>query len=660
MCGIAGYFTHHPSQTEDGLAVLRRMTRCLAHRGPDAEGFWQSTDAKVNLGHRRLSILDLSPAGAQPMHSNSGRYVVVFNGEIYNFKTLQSDLAALGVTFRGHSDTEVLLAAVEQWGLAPSLQRFVGMFAFALWDQAERILHFARDRMGEKPLYYGWWGSALLFGSELKALAAYPGWAGEVNRDALAVFFRHSYIPAPYSIYAGIKKLLPGTLLSVKLDRTVPGDLPEPQEYWSIRGALAQGANAPFTGSAEEAVTELERLLRDAVGLQMVADVPLGAFLSGGIDSSTVVALMQAQSTRPVKTFSIGFGEAAYNEAEHAKRVAAHLGTDHTELYVTPADALAVIPKLPEIYDEPFADSSQIPTFLVSQLARQHVTVSLSGDGGDELFAGYPRYFDTIKLWRRLSRTPGFIRSPLARVLLSVPPEKWENWLGWAAARTLGTAWRGRLGDRLHKLAGVLNQASPEALYLAMLTSPDTVDIVIGARPLETILQRETGARTGLESGLLTMMGALDLMAYLPDDILAKVDRASMATSLESRIPMLDHRVVDFACALPEQYKFRNGQGKWVLRRVLDRYVPQSLIDRPKMGFGVPIEQWLRGPLRDWAEALLAEDRLRREGFLNPIKVRRKLTEHLSGIRRWHSCLWDALMFQAWLERNRTEENART
>ncbi len=650
MCGIAGFINSEALRSEEARAIISGMTRSLAHRGPDGEGVWRSADGRVNLGHRRLAIIDLSPAGTQPMMSAGGRFVAVFNGEIYNFKALSGELSAHGFQPRGHSDTEVLLAAVEQWGVGGALRRFVGMFAFALWDQQEGVLHLARDRMGEKPLYYGWSGRTFLFGSELKAMAAHPDWGGEIDRDALALFFCHSYIPTPHSIYQGIRKLPPGECLSLAVEKLAPDELPESTAYWSVREAFAHGASQPSAATDGEAVERLEKLLREAVALQMVADVPLGAFLSGGVDSSVVVALMQAQSARRVRTFSIGFLEEEYDEAAHARRVAAHLGTEHTELYVSPADALAVIPKLPQIYDEPFADSSQIPTYLVSQLARRHVTVSLSGDGGDELFAGYPRYFATERIWRKQRRVPSILRRPVAAFLRWPSPARWDRGLGWAAQAALGPSWRGRLGDRMHKLAGLLTFTSSHELYAALVARPLGAGATVrGARLLETRLQ--IAARlAGGRAGLITGMTGLDLISYLPDDILVKVDRAAMAVSLESRVPLLDHRVVEFAGALPEKFKVRDGRGKWALRQVLYRHVPRELIDRPKMGFGVPIEHWLRGPLRDWGETLLGESRLRAEGFLDPKPIRQMWAEHQAGTRRWHYPLWDALMFQAWLE----------
>jgi asparagine synthase (glutamine-hydrolysing) len=645
MCGFVGFLTEGGSR--DSEATVLAMARAIAHRGPDADGAWVDNEAGVAFGHRRLSIVDLSAAGHQPMASSSGRYMLVFNGEIYNFPVLRLELEQRGHTFRGNSDTEVMLAAFEAWGIEASLKRFVGMFAFALWDRLERQLTLGRDRLGEKPLYYGWISNTFLFGSELKGLRAHPLWRGEINRDALAVYLRHNYVPGPYSIYHGVHKLPPGTYLNIRF--SMVGQSPEPISYWSARQVAEAGLSDPFKGSAAEAVDALETLLKDAVRQQMVADVPLGAFLSGGIDSSTIVALMQSQSDRPVKTFSIGFHEEGYDEAVHAKSVAGHLGTEHTELYVSPQEALDVIPRLPTLYDEPFADSSQIPTFLVAQLARRHVTVSLSGDAGDELFAGYNRYFWGRSLWRRLGPIPLPVRTMAAAGLTALPPAGWD-----AAFKATGWALPAKLrlrtpGDKLHKLAAILAVDSPETMYRKLVSHWETPSdlLVAGSEPPTALTDLERWA--ALPDFTQRMMH-LDLVSYLPDDILVKVDRAAMGVSLESRVPMLDHRVVEFAGRIPMNLKIREGQGKWILRQVLHRYVPQALIDRPKMGFGVPIDSWLRGPLREWAEDLLSEPRLRNDGYFDPALIHQKWHEHLSGKRNWQYHLWDVLMFQAWLK----------
>lgn len=652
MCGIAGFIDKSGALRADGqLESLRAMVSRLHHRGPDSSGTWQDAPAGLNLGHARLAIVDLTPSGAQPMLSADGRWVIVFNGEIYNFQELRDSLRACGHKFTGTSDTEVLLAGAVEWGVRETLGRCVGMFALAIYDRRERELHLARDRMGEKPLYYGWAKGVFLFASELKALRAHPAWTGDVDRGALQAYFRHSFIPAPASIFKGIHKLLPGSLLTLSLGRLDPVDCGQPVRYWSVIEQVKAGQAAPFAGSDTEAVEELGRLLKRAVGQQMVADVPLGAFLSGGIDSSAIVALMQSQSPRPVKTFTIGFGEADYNEAPHAAAVARHLGTEHTEMYVTPADALAVIPRIPEIYDEPFADSSQIPTYLVSALARKHVTVSLSGDAGDELFGGYRRYSDALTIWRKMVRVPAILRRPAAQVIGLADAPTWEKGLGWLLPLMAGQGWRGRTGDRLHKLARLFKQPDSLALYLRLICrDPEAAAMVLGGEPRQLEIERAAQEILGTSAGLITQMTYLDMVSYLPDCILTKVDRAGMAVSLEGRIPLLDHRVVEFACRLPDRCKIRDGQGKWILRQLLYQHVPRELIERPKMGFGVPIEQWLRGPLRDWAENLLDENRLRQEGFLDPEPIRRKWAEHLSGARRWHYYLWDVLMFQAWLE----------
>jgi asparagine synthase (glutamine-hydrolysing) len=619
------------------------MARRIAHRGPDDAGTWLDDAAGMALAHVRLSILDVSPAGHQPMVSRSGRYVTVFNGEIYNHSELRARLPR--AAWRGHSDTEALLAGVEAWGLQETLRSAVGMFALALWDREERVLWLARDRMGEKPLYYGSQNGVFFFGSELKALRAHPEFAPDVDRDALALFLRHCYVPAPYSIYRGVRKLPPGTLL-----RLAASGSEEISSYWSMAAAVAAGRDDPFTGSEEEAIGLLDAKIGAAVSLQRVADVPLGAFLSGGVDSSTVVALMQAQSPRPVKTFTIGLREPGYNEADHAKAVAGHLGTDHTELYVTPDEARSVIPALPELYDEPFGDSSQVPTHLVSKLARQQVTVSLSGDGGDELFGGYNRYFWGDRIWRKVGWMPGPVRRASGRLITSVPARTWSASyaaLGNVVPRSLRIA---RLGDKLHKLADRMSAVDDiDDLYCSLVSEwKHPSEVVIGGREPPTLLSDRSAWPQGL--GPEERMMYLDAMTYLPDDILAKVDRAAMGVSLESRVPLLDHRVVEFAWRLPMSMKIRGGQGKWILRQVLYRYVPRQLIERPKMGFGIPLGAWLRGPLKDWAEGLLEEGRLVREGFLRPEPIRHKWAEHLSGERDWEQPLWNVLMFQAWLE----------
>ncbi|MGZ5092905.1 MAG: asparagine synthase (glutamine-hydrolyzing) [Burkholderiales bacterium] len=646
MCGLCGFLQiDRVIEPSSMTTVVERMADTLFHRGPDDSGTWIDKDAGIALGHRRLSIIDLSPEGHQPMTSHSGRYVMAYNGEIYNFRELRKELERDGVQWRGHSDTEVMLAAFEAWGVEGALQRFNGMFAFALWDRNEKALHLARDRLGEKPLYYGWAGKTFLFASELKALKAHPAWRAEIDRNALAAYLRHNYVPAPYSIYTGIAKLPPGHRIKLMAHDTGPV---RTEPYWSLREAAEAGVANPLDVDDETAVEELDRLLRDAIARRMVADVPVGVFLSGGIDSSTVVALMQAQSSRPVRSFSIGFAEEAYNEARHAKAVAQHLGTDHTELYVTPQQAMSVIPKLPLIYDEPFADSSQIPTFLVSELARKHVAVTLSGDGGDELFCGYVRYFWGRRIWNRIGRLPYGLRTLTAAALRSLSPSSW-NVLFAGMNRLMSSTAVGELtGDRVHKLANVLAVSSPDALYHGLVSHwPQPQSMVHGSRePLTALTDRTQWARL---SDFTQRMMFLDAVTYLPDDILVKVDRASMAVSLEARVPMLDHRVVEFAWRVPLSRKNRNDQGKWLLRQVLYRYVPPALIDRPKMGFGVPIDSWLRGPLRGWAEDLLCEHRLRDQGYFDPAPIRQKWAEHTSGGCNWQYWLWDILMFQAWL-----------
>lgn len=656
MCGVVGVLNYRESEPN---RLVSEMIGAIRYRGPDDSGVWCDERVGVGLGHARLSILDLSPEGHQPMLSSSGRYVLSYNGEVYNFAELRSELEIAGAKFRGHSDTEVMLAAFEEWGIESAVRRFVGMFAFALWDRERRVLTLVRDRIGIKPLYFGWAGKTFLFGSELKALRAHKGFHAEIDRGALASFMRVGYVPAPLSIYKHVYKLSAGCVLTVgeRELEAAEGFSPDPDarhaawrpvRYWSAKERVEAGCASPFKGSEAEAVEQLDGLLRNAVGLRMIADVPLGAFLSGGIDSSLVVALMQAQSNRPIRTFTVGFHEAEYNEAIHARKVAEHVGTDHTELYVSPEQARAVIPRLPAMYDEPFADSSQIPTFLVSELARRHVTVALSGDGGDELFAGYNRYFWGRRLWRYLDLVPPSIRRGLAGGITSLSPAAWANFFE-RFGRFLPVV--AKPGDKLHKLAALLALPDPDTMYLGMISLwKDPAEIVVqGVEPLTPVTDRANWAT--LQDFTMRMM-YLDLITYLPDDILTKVDRASMAVGLEARVPLLDHRVVEFAWRLPLSFKIRQeGEGKWLLRRVLDRYVPRQLIERPKMGFGVPLDSWLRGPLREWAEELLDEQRLRREGYLHPAPIREKWAEHLSGKRNWQYPLWNVLMFQAWVER---------
>lgn len=642
MCGFTGFLER--SGFSDGDAMLRRMANTIAHRGPDSDGYWVDGEAGVALAHRRLAIIDLSPAGHQPMLSHNGRFVLSYNGEIYNHIGLRRELDEQGENaWRGHSDTETLLQGFSVWGVRGTLERANGMFAFALWDRSERKLYLARDRMGEKPLYYGVQGKTLLFGSELKALRQHPAWQGRIDRGALSLFLRHSYVPGPYSIYDGVQKLPPGHYLEI-----VAGDvnLPEPVAYWDIADKARQGRDQPFEGSPEAAVDALEELLLDAVGIRMAADVPLGAFLSGGYDSSTIVALMQRQSSRPVKTFSIGFSEAEYDESHHAKRVAHHLGTDHTELYATPQDALDQIPILPHHWDEPFADASQIPTLLVSRLARSAVTVSLSGDGGDELFCGYNRYAQGYDVWRRLGRIPRGLRRMVSGALRLAPAGAIDKAMKIAPANLRRMA----VGDRLLKLADVLDVDQGDDFYRVLVShNKDPGSLVIGGHEPPTIMS-EADPDWPATGDFRNRMMYLDMRSYLPDDILVKVDRASMAVSLESRVPLLDHRVVEFALAMPLAHKLRNGEPKWPLRQVLYRYVPREMMERPKTGFGVPIEHWLRGSLRDWADDLLEPDRLRREGFLDADAVSRLWSDTRSGRRRAHHHVWDILMFQAWLD----------
>jgi asparagine synthase (glutamine-hydrolysing) len=648
MCGITGLF--RPGGGDDSVLVgyVRRMTDAIAYRGPDASGLWSCASAGIAFGHRRLSILDLSEAGAQPMKSACGRFTVTFNGELYNHLDIRAELEAAGSApnWRGHSDTETLLAAIRQWGVAATLSRMIGMFAFALWDSEARTLTLCRDRFGEKPLFYGWCNQDLLFASELKALAVHPDWAPSLDRAALTAFMRYSYVPAPATIWRGIRKLPPASFVTFAAD-AAPGTQPQPQAYWSLREQVVAAQDVRINDE-QEAVGELERLLSAAVKRQCLSDVPLGAFLSGGIDSSTIVALMQAQASQPVRTFSIGFAEGAYNEAEEARKVASHLGTAHTEFYVDAKTALDVIPKLPRMYDEPFADSSQVPTHLVAQLARPHVTVALSGDAGDELFGGYNRHVWGGALNARLGRLPAPLRKAIGALLGAIAPEP-AGTIANALQPLLPARFKVRhAGDQIAKLARLVGADTVDQLYRALCSiDADPSQAVVGGAEEGSWAVGEM-AQIDVPIDPLDRMTLADALSYLSDDILQKVDRAAMAVALETRVPFLDKDVVEFAARVPPGMKVRDSSGKWLVRQVLDRHVPRALIDRPKTGFSTPLDDWLRGPLRSWAGDLLSPARLARQGLFKPNRVARMLDEHMSRRQNHAYWLWNVLMAEAW------------
>jgi asparagine synthase (glutamine-hydrolysing) len=642
MCGIAG-FVADPAQrqsSEQIEKIARTMDLSLAHRGPDDHDVWVDREAGAALVHRRLSIVDLSAAGHQPMHSADGRYVITYNGEVYSYLPIRAEIEANGHRFRGHSDTEVILESVARVGVRATIERLIGMFALAIWDRKDRTLTLVRDRLGIKPVYWAKIGGLFMFASELKAMRGCPGWTPRIRPEAVASFLRHNYIPAPHTIYHDVYKLEPGSILALPF-----GGEPRIERFWDAREVALAGLRDPLKEDDATLTESLEKLLVDAVGRRMIADVPLGAFLSGGIDSSTVVALMKAANSGPVKTFSIGFEQAGFNEAPHAAAIAKHLGTEHTELTVTSQQALDVVPKLADMFDEPFADSSQIPTYLVSAMTRKHVTVALSGDGGDELFAGYNRYQLTRRFWRTLSLLPSPARNAFAAGLTSLSTQRWDQWFAMLPGKLSPT----QPGDKIYKVASVLKLGNADELYRQLISHWTPTQVAPSVTELQGILW-DGSVRKDFPD-LLDRMQFLDLVTYLPDDILTKVDRASMAIALEARVPLLDHRVVELAWRLPHAAKIRGRTTKWLLRQVLYKHVPRELLERPKMGFGVPLAEWLRGPLRDWAESLLSEKRLAATEFLDSKIIRRYWTEHLSGKRNWQYLLWDVLMFEAWRER---------
>jgi asparagine synthase (glutamine-hydrolysing) len=646
MCGITGLWQFQSAA--DLESCVRRMADALFHRGPDDAGVWVDQNAGLALGHRRLAVVELSAAGHQPMVSVCGRYVLVFNGEIYNHLDLRAQLGEAGRAWKGHSDTETLLACIQMWGLQRTLGQAVGMFAVALWDRKEKKLSLARDRLGEKPLYWGWQGDTLLFGSELKALKAHPDFKATVDRGSLALFLRHGYVPAPWSIYEGIAKLPPGHFIEIPLSQgPSAARATQSRSYWRLNDVVSQGQKSAFRGDDAAAINALETRLLGTIGQQMLADVPVGAFFSGGVDSTTVVSLMQSISARPVRTFTIGFN-GSEDESVHAQIIAQHLGTDHLSLLVQPDDALDVIPMLPSMYCEPLSADSQIPLYLISKLARQHVTVALSGDGGDELFGGYNRYLGARRIWSRLQSMPGPVRHACASLLRSMSPASWDR-LFVLAKPVLPERFRLAIpGTKAQKLADVL-ELETEMDYFRRLTShwQDPERVVLGGDEHLTMM---TNPALQPEADCFEhWMMAMDGQMFLPDEVMAKVDRAAMAASLETRSPLLDHRVVELAWQMPFRMKIRDGQGKWLLRQVLYRHVPRELVERPKKGFGIPIDNWLRGPLRAWAEGLLSENRLRSEGYFDPVPIRTLWRQHLQGSHNWQYQLWPVLMFQAWL-----------
>jgi len=654
MCGIAGFLSNDRQIVMNGMEVLLNMTRTLSHRGPDDNGAWSDKSNGIGLGHTRLSILDLSEKGHQPITSACGRYVMSFNGEIYNFRDIKITLEKKGHYFTGSSDTEVLLESISEWGLEGAIEQCNGMWAFALWDKKERTLSLCRDRIGKKPVYYGLTGDSFVFASELKAIKTFPGFSGRLDRKSITSYLRHNYVPSPYSIFEGIGKLPPASIITLSVQELSDAcnirKLNKPKQYWSIKAIVERHISHPCKDRFGETLNNLDNVLKHAVSRRMISDVPLGAFLSGGIDSSIVVAMMQQCSEIPVNTFSIGFKEEQYCEAKYAKEIAKYLGTRHTELVVQAKQALDVIPELPHIYDEPFSDVSQIPTYLLSRMTREHVTVALSGDGGDEMFAGYNRYVMGNNIWKTIGWAPEGARKIFASscVRNTVNSKIGRNLLH-VGSRFPGFNQINYATDRLDKLSEIISAPSKEDMYRRLVShwkSPE--EIVVGGEEPVTALTDVDSKISDL--GLMESMMYFDAITYLPDDILTKVDRASMAASLEVRCPLLDREVIELSWKIPMSMKTKGSNGKYILKKLLAQYLPERLFDRPKMGFGVPIDSWLRGSLRDWAEDLLSAEKIKREGVFRSAPIRALWKEHLSGKRNWQYYIWDILMFQAWLD----------
>lgn len=651
MCGIAGFFS---PRLDAGIArsVAKRMADAIAHRGPDSEGVWLDRACGIAIAHRRLAIIDISANGAQPMISHGGRFVVAFNGEIYNFRQVRERLdAKRQIQWKGTSDTEVLLEAIHEWGLSGALRQCVGMFALCLWDRQERRLSFARDRFGEKPLSVATMGGSIIFGSELSALRRHPDWKSNLSLDSIASYLRLSYVPSPYSVFENVRRVAPGTVLSTVIDDACNAGPFLEEPYWSVAEDIEPVRSSRNDISANDAVTQVEAALLETVDRQMISDVPLGAFLSGGIDSSVVVAMMSARAGNRVKSFTVGFHEGGYNEADDARLVAKHFGTEHHELYIPAKEAIETIPRLSTKYDEPFADSSQLPTLLVSEFARGHVTVALTGDGGDELFSGYNRYSWAPAIWNRLQYFPIGWRQLIARTMNAISPRIWESGYGLGAAFMPASRRQRNVGDKMHKLAATIQTASPRELYtflISLWTEPE--QLLTGGH--EHKCRALSAAFNPASEDYVSWMMKTDAATYLPDDILVKVDRASMSVGLEARAPFLDHELVQLVWRLPQKFRTMDGRGKWLLRQVLYKHIPREMVDRPKAGFAIPLDIWLRGPLRKWADSILVPSRLESRGILRSAPVMTKWKEHLSGQRNWQYQIWAVLMLQTWLDEN--------